>query len=62
MFYQTGYVSSEEAKQDLSDYFCLMKNTSSNKNLEKLIDIECKYGVYGGTPQMVSEEISKFIK
>ena len=51
--------NSDEAKKDLKDYFKYMMNTELYLN--QLIAIEEKYGVFGGTPQMVSEEISSHI-
>ena len=49
----------EEASRDLKNYFKYMRHTEVY--LKQLIAIEDKYDCYGGTPQMVSEEISKYI-
>ena len=51
--------TSEEASKDLKDYFKYMIDT--DLYLNKLIAIEQKYYCYGGSPQMVSEEISSYI-
>ena len=53
-------ITSTDARKDLHDYFNYMKNT--DVNLDKLIDIEEKYNCYGGSPEMVSIEISDHIK
>ncbi len=52
-------ITSEEASKDLKDYFKYMQHTGTY--LRQLIAIEEKYYCYGGTPQMVSEEISSYI-
>ena len=54
-------ITEEEAKQDLSDYFSCIRNSQSNYHLNKAIEIEQKYEMYGGTPEIVSAEISKYI-
>lgn len=53
-------ITSDEAKEDLKNYHSYMMNTELN--LDKLIKIEEKYYCFGGTPQMVSQEISSYIK
>ncbi len=52
-------ITQEEARHDLRTYNSLMQNTELN--IEGLICIEEKYGVYGFPPQLVAAEIGSYI-